>query len=251
MEKSNKQSFFSKVGKTFWIGVIILVILLLLSFALLSVDLYKLSKANERAVDIKSDMFKELDVFSMSYENDKGEITVESRFGDKVIAPGTEETYYIRLKNDDRYALDYTCKPTVSVIDDVYIPVEVRLINPNGYFIIGNKDTWVNVTEVAEKSETRTFKSGDFDEYIFQWRWKFESGDDALDTELGNMKDSPILEVKFEITSSVNTTISENGGIMASGVGRIILNSIVIIILIGAIVVLFVYTRKKVKKRNQ
>ena len=125
------------------------------------------------------------------------------------------------------------------------------MINPNGYFIIGNKDTWVNVTEVAEKSETRTFKSGDFDEYIFQWRWKFESGDDALDTELGNMKDSPILEVKFEITSSVNTTISENGGIMASGVGRIILNSIVIIILIGAIVVLFVYTRKKVKKRNQ
>jgi hypothetical protein len=91
---------------------------------------------------------------------------------------------------------------------------------------------------------------GQSTEYVFQWRWKYESGDDEYDTFLGNLstKENVGVAVKFDVYSVANTEIGTNGGFVESGLSDIVAAAVAFVLLSAAITLTIVVL---VKRRNQ
>lgn len=227
--------------------LVILIILTLISAALLTVRLINYISVDDREVLLKSDLDAELDVFSAQYNNATGEITVLGMDGQKVVAPGTKVEYTIRLRNTDKTAIDYRMIPDVQFTSDHSIPVLVRMIAPDGSYIVGDEKTWVKTDDLNALDESGTLKKRESVEYVFQWKWDFESGDDAYDTLLGNETFSSDvgLSVEFTLHAEANTDVETNGGFMDSGLGGIALLGLIVLLLIVALVLLIVYMVKK------
>ena len=85
---------------------------------MLSFRLHEYVKIDDRVVALKSNMDAKLDIFSVSYANAEGVITVEGLDGDKVVAPGTDVDYTIRLKNQDSIAIDYMLMPSSEFLSE-------------------------------------------------------------------------------------------------------------------------------------
>ena len=241
--EEKKESFFAQfairdAGKPFWIGMLILAILLLLSIIILSVRLYSFIKLDDRAVSIKADSIEKLDVFSMQYQNDAGDIIIKGHDGDKVLAPGAKVEYTLRVRNVDKIALDYSLAPNVEFTSDYELPILVRLIGPDEQYLVGDAKTWAKVNELENVSIAETLLKGESAEYIFQWQWPFESGDDHYDTLLGSMTEEHDigLSIDFDLKSSANTNAKNNGGVFGEYTGIIILIVLFAILVIAAIV---------------
>ena len=136
-KKKERKSIFG-VGGTFWVAMVILFILLILSLIVLGIRLGQYIHVDNREVMLKSNMDTELDIFSVIYRNDLGEITVEGMDGEKVIAPGTDVDYTVRLRNKDTIAIDYTLIVQVELLatekplSDYEIPLLYRLQGLSG-----------------------------------------------------------------------------------------------------------------------
>lgn len=264
--KSNKiGSFFAKVGKALktaaiatgnylktrpGIAVVLLTLLTIGSTVALSVQLYNFTHIDEREVLLTSDFEKELDLFSVHYENDSGEITVsgldESR---RIIAPGTEVEYTVRLRNKDNIAVNYTLSPDLFYTSEYTIPILFRMIDDSGNYIIGDAKNWASVEEIGNISETRTLGKNESAEYIVEWKWDFESGDDEHDTMLGELADGANIgiSVKFDLLAEANMDIETNGGVISSGIGELIFIGMAIAVLITSITLLIITAVKEKK----
>ena len=241
----NENTRFKK--RIFGTALIILILLTLLSAILLTIRLINYISVDDREVMLESGFDKPLDIFSVQYKNSSGEITVSGMDGQKVVAPGTAVDYTIRLRNKDKTAIDYELVPTVTFTSEHVIPIEVRMLDYDGNYIIGDAKTWVAASELTAVSDSRTLVKGESAEYIFEWRWEFESGNDEYDTFLGDIPNAENvgLTVKFELHAEANTDIGANGGVIKSGLGDIIIPGIAFILLIVAIVLLIIYLKKK------
>ena len=142
---------------------------------MLTIRLVDYIKVDEREVLLESGLDKEFELFSVQYENASGEITVSGSDGQTVVAPGTSVEYTIRLKNTDKTAINYDMIPDVHFTSEHDIPILVRMIAPDGSYIAGDAKTWIKVEELNSLQEHRTLKRGESVEYIFQWKWEFES----------------------------------------------------------------------------
>jgi len=141
--------------------------------------------------------YNEVEIFKVRYEG--GEpvitaegsepvITVESANGEKVIAPGTENVYTFRLKNTGNVAMNYSIHLEAYYSDNVeHIPVEARMKGYYGRYMVGSKDAYAPVMDMNGVKEHATLDPGNYAIYNLEWRWPFESGDDAYDTYLGNL----------------------------------------------------------------
>ena len=239
-------------GGTFWPGIFILIILLILSFVLLGFRLADFAKRDDREVMLKSNMDAELDIFSATYKNERGEIVIQGADGDKVIAPGSKVDYTVRLRNKDTVAIDYTLIATIKTVnapagEQLEIPLEFRILDPEDNYIAGDAKTWVDRTVLDGLSHNGTIMRGKSAEYVFQWRWPFEGSNDELDTMLGNMADSDLgLEISFTLRSEANTSLAANGGFWGSGLGRAVLIILFVLLLLLAIILLIIaYFRRK------
>ena len=96
--------------------LIVVIVLLILSIVLLSIRLADYAQASEREVSLQNNSDSQIHLFSMHYENENGEVIIQSDQGDKVVAPGVGSTYTIRLRNTDEYALDYLIDPHIAVV---------------------------------------------------------------------------------------------------------------------------------------
>lgn len=242
----------SGFGGTFWPGIFILIILLLLSFVLLGFRLADFAGRDSRELLLKSNMDAELDIFSASYQNAKGEIVIEGADGEKVIAPGSHVDYTVRLRNKDSVAIDYTLIAEIKLLNaptdkQLELPLEFRILDPEDNYIAGDAKTWVDRAALDGLSHSGTILREESAEYIFQWRWPFEGSDDELDTMLGNMADADLrLEISFGVRSEANTSLGANGGLWGSGVGKAILIIIFALLLLLAIILLVIaYFKKK------
>ena len=242
-----------KAGKPFWVAFSILLILLIITGALLLLRLYDYSQVDHRELSLKSNMDEELDVFSITYHNASGEITVNGTDGAKVIAPGTAVEYTVRLRNTDKVAIDYTLMPKLEFLSEHKIPIEVRLLDTEGNYLVGDAKTWVMIEELNGIEEKATLAKGKTMEYIFQWRWPFDVGNDEYDTTLGNtvINTNIGVDLGFTVHSEANTVIKDNGGFVESGTGDIVLAVIFVILLAAAIILLIVTVTKKHIQKQQ
>lgn len=236
----------------FGTALAILIILTIISAILLTIRLVDYIKVDEREVLLESGLDKEFELFSVQYENASGEITVSGSDGQTVVAPGTSVEYTIRLKNTDKTAINYDMIPDVHFTSEHDIPILVRMIAPDGSYIAGDAKTWVKIEKLNSLQEHRTLKRGESVEYIFQWKWEFESGNDEYDTFLGSeaVTTNIGLSVEFSLLSEANTDVETNGGFIDSGLGNIVFLGLLVFLLILAIVLLILYAIKKKSTKN-
>lgn len=129
-----------------------------------------------------------VEIFRISYENGEQHITVNSDNGDKVIAPGTENSYTFKLKNTGNVALDYTVETDAYFTPaDILIPVTGRLNRYDGQWIAGGQEQFVEVPVLDAAKDSASLGAGKYTYYTLDWMWPFESGNDEYDTMLGNL----------------------------------------------------------------
>ena len=149
----------------------------------------------------------QVEIFKVSYVNGEGVITVNSGNGDKVIAPGTENSYTFKLKNTGNVALDYTVEIDAYVTPgDIEIPIVGRLNRYDGKWVVGDKDEYVIVPVLDTAEDKATLGAGKYTYYTLDWLWPFESGDDELDTILGNLA----VDEELTFTIVIKTTATES-----------------------------------------
>ncbi len=241
-------------GATFWVAIALLVILAICSTVILSVRLYDYTKTDDRTLSLKTNMDEKLDVFSVTYADASGEIIVEGANGEKVVAPGTAVDYTVRLRNTDKTAIDYDLVPEVSFSSEHDIPILVRLLDPEDTYIAGDAKTWVEIEALNAIEHKGTLLKGEAIEYLFQWKWPFESGDDAYDTFLGDtvLTEDISIAVSFSIHAQANTDMTVNGGFFGSGAHNNVALLLFLVFILAALILLLVYklTHKRKNKKQ-
>ncbi|MGN0493635.1 MAG: LPXTG cell wall anchor domain-containing protein [Acutalibacteraceae bacterium] len=123
-----------------------------------------------------------LSVFNSEYEN------VKADNGDRVVAPGTEESCIIRLKNSSPRAVKYTAVLYYDKTTEK-LPIEVVLDAENA-----QEASDYRLPEGIDKSlvsgaVTGTVSTGEIADFDIGWIWDFEQDAvrDLNDTELGNL----------------------------------------------------------------
>ena len=143
-----------------------------------------------------------VEIFRVSYENGEQEITVQSDDGDKLIAPGTENSYTFKLKNTGDVALDYTVwVDAYFTPEDSGIPISARLSRYDSAWIVGSKDSYGTVDALDQAEDSSALGAGNYVYYTLDWQWPFESGDDSFDTLLGNRAIEEDLTFSIVITT--------------------------------------------------
>lgn len=243
LDKSSKKRTLAKVTKLFWIALGILIFLLILSIVALSTRMYEYVKLTDegRELSIKADSVENFEIFSDKYLDDNGNPYIQSHDGDPVIAPGAKMDWYsIRIKNDDKVAIDYSFTPEVKIKSDKELPLEVKFISPDEEYLVGSKSEWGTFEDFEDiKDYTSTLPKGEVDEYVLQWRWLYERGDDEGDTELGNAPEGSIgISVSMALRAEQNLSAEANGGVFKVGVEEMLWILIFFILLLIAIVLL-------------
>ena len=203
----------------------------------------------------------DVEIFSVSYKNGQAEVTVNSEKGDKVFAPGTEQTYNFTLSNTGKQSLDYilTVEAFYENTDGLWIPIEGRLSRDPGSFVVGSATEWPDILEMDGYREEDVIAAGHIIDYTLDWRWPFERLDgegldsnDAYDTMLGNLavdKDL-ILHIIIRTEAWLDENPEAPGGNPQTGdAGRIYLWSAVSLVSLGAMGVL-IYGLHRDKKRE-
>ena len=149
----------------------------------------------------------QVEIFRISYVNGEQIITVNSDNGDKIIAPGTENSYTFKLKNTGNVALDYTVEVDAYFTPaDIEIPITGRLNRYDGKWVVGGKDEYAKVPVLDAAEDNGTLGAGKYTYYTLDWLWPFESGNDELDTMLGNLA----TEQDLTFTIVIKTTATES-----------------------------------------
>jgi len=252
-KQSSKQST-GYAGRNIWMIVLILMIILMISFTLIAPLLSGLS-GNDRNIiplfytgdreiigqggwsyirvekipemitqddQVRWEINTNVDLFKTTYANSQGKITVESAHGDKVIAPGTSNSYEFSLNNTGNISLDYTMRmDSVFTLLDHDLPMQVRLRSGDRW-IIGSETEWVNSAELDGLIESGTVPVNQYIGYIFEWKWPFEYGDDDAvllndlnDTIIGNATVNE--EVVFRLSISMESTVTPGAVPMSPG----------------------------------
>ena len=197
----------------------------------------------------------QVEIFRVFYRNGEQVVTVRSDNGDKVIAPGTENSYTFKLKNTGNVALDYTVEVDAYFTpDDLWIPIVGRLNRYDGTWIVGDKDEYVEVPVLDTAEDHATLGAGKYTYYTLDWLWPFESGNDEWDTMLGNLAADQ--DLSFTIVIKTTATESANpyddSGITAPYTGDNTNLTLWIVLAVSsfALMIVLLFYQKKEKRRD-
>lgn len=238
MSKNEKYNV-RHTGRNIWILVLLLILIILLTWAYLSglmgnfisgdrntINIADSSSSamnpdqNQRALDVlieSEDISWETDtsinLFREFYTNEDGSITVLSGDDDKVIAPGTSNEYEFTIKNTGSEPIEYVLSlGSIFVLEDYDLPIVVRL-HKGDEWLIGSENEWVAVSDLADFTDSDTLDVNRSNIYVFEWQWPFECGEreelilnNLNDTLLGNT--SVNSEVEFTLNINVDSTVN-------------------------------------------
>jgi len=190
----------------------------------------------------------EVNIFKVAYDNDLGEITVQGN-GNKVIAPGTMNSYYFELVNDGDVGIDYQVVMEAYLSDNVTtIPVETKLSDYTGRYILGSETSWEDVLEVNRVNEEGELSAGNTMRYVFSWQWPFESGNDEFDTMLGNLATDEDITLTIKINALATADESAQGGFATGDDANVGVFFTSTIVSFGIMMLLIVLYRKGAKE---
>ncbi len=189
-----------------WLLILLLIILILflLSTIVLGSRLYDMATRDQYTVDLgMAEPDGEIELFRIEYSNAEGEITVQGVNADNVVAPGTSVNYDIRLRNNDEVVIDFLMTPTVDFLTGDEVPVEFKIIDDYGNYILGTETTWVNSDNMNALAHKGSIHPGEVFTYHVSWQWVFEVSNeqDAYDTFLGNQDGEVLPGVAVSITT--------------------------------------------------
>lgn len=205
-----------------------------------------------------------IDIFSASYSNAKGETVVESATGEGIVAPGVENHYQFYIKNDGNVALDYQIllRPAITVsglmLPNESFPIEVRIRNQSGDYLVGSEEQWVNLWQMDEVADEGILGKNSYYSYILEWKWLYDAGQDELDTMLGSLSAEEKVEFRLDITSMAQESLDSNAtGGLPTGNNTPLpgsLNPIPLIVLIcltlASLILLICLIHLRMKKRK-
>ena len=224
--------------KRAWIWIMLLVnIILFLLFMLLGIVALKVGNYLPEDTDIiyivgkdpsvdEEDVWesgKEVTIFKAYYVNGKGETTVVSQDGTKLIAPGTQSTYKFTMYNNGNMAvvyeidLDFELKIGDKIQNEFVFPLKARLSTENGYYLIGDETEWVNVADATLSKHVSVLGARSYETFVLELLWEFDGGNDALDTMYGDTSS----EKGVTLTLGINTYAEEHIDPAATGGTRV------------------------------
>ena len=169
------------------------------------------SKPEVELIGGKSEVYhKEIQVFYAEYGKD-GEITVKSDFGDKVVAPGTENSYDLYVRNVGKVPISYILEAESRITVDVNgqqteIPIEASFYTPHGSYLLGGEESLENLGKLDGVKDSSGLSPEHQAKYTLCWSWPFD-GDDEFDTLLGNLAaegEELTVKVAFNVTAAYN-----------------------------------------------
>ena len=206
-------------GKVMIILLIVLLILFLMSSIILGARLYKLATIDQYTVNMgMGEPDGSIELFRIQYENELGEVTVKGVNADNVVAPGTIVSYDLRLRNNDEEVIDFLMTPTVEFLTGDKVPVEFKVMDDYGNYVLGSETQWATADNMNALSHKGSIHPGEVFTYHITWQWVFEVDDeqDAYDTYLGSQDGEvvPGVRVGIETQSSANPTPVDNNHLM-------------------------------------
>ena len=247
-------------GTWLLILLIFVVILFLLTTVVLGSRLYELATRDQYTVDLGlGEVDESIELFRIEYSNTQGEITVQGVNADSVVAPGTSVNYNICLRNNDDVVIDFMMVPTVEFLNEDTVPVEFKVMDSYGNYILGDENTWVSPDDMNTLAHKGQIHPGEVFTYHVSWQWVFEVSDeqDAYDTSLGNQEGQVLpgvaVSIATESTANPYIAIKSNTHMMhllGEGFGCCWCCWLVWILLLAAILLL-VWVWRLCKKLNK
>ena len=207
---SNKKTK-KRRGTWVLILVLLLVVLFLATSAVVGYELYRKATRDTYSVDLEmANPTGSLELFRVQYSNDASQVTVHGTNGQEVVAPGTEIDYSLRLRNHDECVIDFIMNPTVEFHTKDEVPVEFKVMDDYGNYILGSETQWVTAEQFGQLEHQGRVQPSEVYTYHISWRWAFETSpeQDVADTQLATYEgeDAPGLTVTVKTQSSANTT---------------------------------------------
>lgn len=192
----------------------------------------------------------DIEIFRISYENGSGQVTVNSENGEKLLAPGTENTYSFALENTGNNPVKYTMSMEAYFTDGTHvIPVEARVSSHEGVYLCGSADSYAPVLDLNQVADSGSLKAGYIMPYTLQWRWPFEI-DDEYDTMLGNLAVEEDISLTIVIRTTASYTPDPGSGIPKTGDTSNITLMFTIMVASGAGLLILLIPQRKRKEEN-
>ena len=205
----------SKKRRGTWLLILLLIILILflLSTIILGARLYDLATRDKYTVDLGlGEPEGTIELFRIEYSNEKGEVTVQGLNADNVVAPGTSVGYDIRLRNNDDVIIDFLMTPTVEFLTGDEVPVEFKIMDDYGNYILGSDTEWADSDGMNQLAHKGSIHPGEVFTYHVRWQWVFDVSEeqDGYDTYLGNQDGElvPGVVVGLETQASANPNLT-------------------------------------------
>ena len=192
-----------------WVVLVIILFLFLLTSIVLGSRLYDMATRDQYTVDLGlGELDGSIELFRIEYENASGEITVQGVNAENVVAPGTAVGYDVRLRNNDDVIIDFLMCPTVEFLTGDEVPVEFKVVDDYGNYILGDGETWATPADMNGLNHKGSIHPGEVYTYHVVWQWVFEVDEarDQYDTYLGNQNGRilPGVAVGIETESTAN-----------------------------------------------
>ena len=216
------------------------------------------SKPEVELIGGKGEVYhKEIQVFYAEYGKD-GEITVKSDFGDKVVAPGTENSYNLYVRNVGKVPISYILEAESRITVDVNgqqteIPIEASFYTPRSSYLLGGEESLENLGKLDGVKDSSGLSPKHQAKYTLCWSWPFD-GDDEFDTLLGNLAaegEELTVKVAFNVTAAYDPNAGGGSPITGGSSNIGLWVALFVISTFTLIILLFLRKREQDEENSQ
>ena len=148
---------------------------------------------------------KRVEIFHLKYLGKDGySVTVESSDKDKLVAPGTSNSYDFTVRNTGDTNLSYILTAETRTDGGMHIPLEIRLKNGEKLIkkqgIYTDSKGWADFEAFDGTKDSGTLKTKNSVSYTLDWKWPFgnawsdRSGEDTAEDGLENATEKDIYD---------------------------------------------------------